>query len=173
MTRVVDFILQESGKDDMPLVVGKNVDCEVTEHRPFGVMVWIPELRMTGIIERIRMEQDGFTAPDDYPRVGSRISAKILGVRDWSKQVELALDLRRNSKSELLEVGLRMSGAGKLEFFGIDEVNQKIADGFQVEAIEKGRALMKKSGETEETVKLRFEGFSIAVLLKKPPATSP
>lgn len=66
---------------------------------------------------------------------------------------------------ELVEVGLRITNEAKLGFFGIDEVNERIRSGMTVKAIEKGRALMTKSGETEETVRMKFEGFSIVVVL--------
>jgi len=69
-----------------------------------------------------------------------------------------------SEQEEVIEVGLRLA-EGKLEYFGVDEVNTRIASGKTVKAIEKGRALMAKSGEGSESVRVRFEGFSILVVL--------
>ncbi len=65
---------------------------------------------------------------------------------------------------KMIEVGLRLTN-GKLEFFGVDEVNTRIASGKTVKAIEKGRALMVKSSEGSESVSVRFEGFSMLVVM--------
>ncbi len=69
--------------------------------------------------------------------------------------------------AKIVEVGLRIDENGKLGFFGLDEVNERIKTGKKVSSLEEGRALMKKSGETEDTVKVKFEGFSIAVVIEE------
>ncbi len=80
-------------KKQTRFAIGNVINCEVVQHAPFGVLVVIDDEETSGILERIRMEQDGFNTPDDYPPVGTKISAKVLGIRDWSNQVELALEI--------------------------------------------------------------------------------
>ena len=154
------------------LAVGQSVQCRVVQHQPFGILVSVNDRSLSGVIERVRMERDGFRTPDDYPPVGSTVDAAILGFRDWSQQIELALEPSGRTgtvecmEEELLEVGLRFGPEHQLEFFGIDEVNERIRSGERVKAIEKGRALMTKSGENDHAVNIRFEGFSILVVLE-------
>lgn len=71
--------------------VGDTISCIVTDHCPFGVLVSLEQVPAAGVIERIRMHRDGFQTPDDYPPVGSVIKAIVLGFRDYSQQVELAM----------------------------------------------------------------------------------
>ncbi len=78
-------------KKQAGFAVGSVIKCKVIEHAPFGVLVAIGDKLTSGIVERIRMEQDGFNTPDDYPPVGSTVNATVLGIREWSNQVELAL----------------------------------------------------------------------------------
>jgi predicted RNA-binding protein with RPS1 domain len=67
------------------------VTCQVIRHAPYGVHVVIDGSESPGIIERIGMEQDGFKTPDEFPPIGSSVVAKVLGIREWSNQVELSL----------------------------------------------------------------------------------
>ena len=75
-------------------------------------------------------------------------------------------------EEKLVEVGLRMDESNKLDFFGLDEVNELIQSGMAVSAVEKGRALMTKSGESAESVRVKFEGFSVLVALQASSANS-
>jgi hypothetical protein len=68
---------------------------------------------------------------------------------------------------KLIEVGTRFKAAQGMEFFGIEDVNAAIRDGFQVKAIEKGRPIMSKVGEDAANVKLKIEGFSVLVVLER------
>lgn len=71
------------------------------------------------------------------------------------------------------EVGLRVDDAGRLTFFGIDEVNERIRGGMVVKSIDKGRALMAKVTESAGSVRVRFEGFSIAIVLARATGIAP
>jgi len=154
------------------LEVGTSVDCEVVQHAPFGVFVTVGTNRISGIIERVRMNQDGFRTPDDFPPIGSVVRATVLGFRDWNNQVELALvrkeavDGQDSAPDQFIEVGLRFGKDGKLLFFGLEQINEMIADGKKVKRIEEGRAIMVKSWESSETVTMRFEGFSVLVVIQ-------
>ena len=159
----------ESTKSDY--LIGEKVDCVVIRHEPFGLFVTIGNTTAIGLIERVRMIQDGYNPPADYPPIGSQITATVLGFRDYSQQIELAMPQkgiapeRVVSAEEFVEVGLRIGENGQLNFFGVEDVNEMITSGKRVVRIEEGRALMVKSGETQESVKIRLQGFSILVVI--------
>jgi ribosomal protein S1 len=71
--------------------IGDVVSCIVKAHHPFGVLVSLEHIPLGGVIERIRMDTDGFQTPDEYPPIGSVINAIVVGFRDYSRQVELAM----------------------------------------------------------------------------------
>lgn len=71
-----------------------------------------------------------------------------------------------NQQEKLIEVGLRIGDGKNLDFFGLDEVNELLQSGMSVKAIEKGRALMTKSSEGQDSVKVKFDGFSVLVVLE-------
>jgi hypothetical protein len=73
------------------LAIGAVVNCVVVRHELFGLFATIENEPAIGLIERIRMNQDGYNTPIDYPSVGSHITATVLGFRDYSQQVELAM----------------------------------------------------------------------------------
>ena len=153
------------------MTVGETVSCIVKEHHPFGVLVSLERTNLNGVIERIRMRADGYQTPDEYPPIGSVIDAIVLGFRDVSRQVELVLPRkepvvgRHDHGEEHIEVGLRVGDDGEIEFFGIECVNEMLAIGKTVTRIEKGRAIMVKTGESEDFVKVRLKGFSVLVVV--------
>jgi ribosomal protein S1 len=156
-------------KKTMP--IGTMVDAVITSHKPFGLLVSIDD-SACGVIERLRMERDGYQTPKDYPAVGERVRCEVLGFRDWSKQVEVSMPSKvlencdqSDGHERAIEVGLRMTADRGMEFFGIDEVNSAIEEGAVVKGVEKGRALMTKVIEGEEIVRVKFEGFSVVVVL--------
>ena len=73
------------------LSVGESVKCIVKRHHLFGILVAIGDPPLTGLIERSRMSTDGFQAPSEYPPLGCIVVVTVLGFRDYSQQVELAL----------------------------------------------------------------------------------
>ena len=159
----------ENAKSNIP--IGAKVNCVVVHHRPFGLFVTIENTTAVGLIERVGMIRDGYSAPADYPPIGSRITATVLGFRDHSRQVELAMPRKgvtpeqAVSVEEIVEVGLRISKNGQLNFFGVDGVNEMITSGKAVVRIQEGRAIMAKSGETQDSVKMRLLGFSVLVVI--------
>jgi len=64
-----------------------------------------------------------------------------------------------------IEVGLRLGSDGQLGFFGIEKVNEVLSQGGAVARIDPGRAIMVKSGESDEAVRLRLMGFSVSVVV--------
>lgn len=94
------------------LVIGMTVSCVVVRHELFGFFVVIENTTAIGLIERVRMNQDGYSTPTDYPPIGARITATVLGFRDYSRQVELALPRKQFIKEE----------ASKAEHIGMMEV---------------------------------------------------
>lgn len=153
--------------------IGDTVACVVREHHPFGILVSLTDVPSGGVIERIGMEADGYHTPDEYPAIGSVINATVLGFRDHSRQVELVMpgkgteSGRQTLSEELVEVGLRMGDDGQLMFFGVESVNRMLINGGVVSRIEKGRAIMIKSGESQSHVKIQFRGFSVLVAVAR------
>lgn len=151
--------------------IGDTVACVIKEHRPFGILVSLGQLPFGGVIERIRMDADGYHTPDEYPAIGSVINATVLGYRDYSQQVELAMPRkgteseRQTQTEELVEVGLRIGDDGRFMFFGVDGVNELLASGKVVIRIEEGRAIMLKNGESQSGVKMQLRGFSVLVVV--------
>ncbi len=70
-----------------------------------------------------------------------------------------------------LSIGLRIVPQQGLVFFGLDEVNEKLDRGVRILAIKEGEAIMKKTGETDEAVRLSFSGFSLNVVFEDSGAT--
>ena len=70
------------------LSLGQSVDCEVTSVHPFGVLVAIctPE-RPDGLIHRTDLPSHA----DPMPRVGARLSARVIGFQDRFEQVVLSM----------------------------------------------------------------------------------
>jgi hypothetical protein len=151
------------------LAIGDTVSCIVKEHHPFGLLVSLEQAPLDGVIERIGMAADGFQTPDEYPPIGSVINATVLGFRDYSRQIELAMLRkcitadRQVSIKKYVEVGLRIGDDGRLNFFGIDDINEMLTTGNTVVRIEKGRAIMVKSGESQDSVKMQLRGFSVLI----------
>jgi hypothetical protein len=63
-------------------------------------------------------------------------------------------------------VGLRISSAGELSYFGLDDVNNCIEKGQRIISIQEGNALMQKIGDRDGNVKLKISGFSLTVLVE-------
>ncbi len=64
-----------------------------------------------------------------------------------------------------LKAGLRISQEEGLSFFGLDEINAAIERGARVVVIKEGDAIMHKEEEGSESVRLKFSGFSIIVVI--------
>lgn len=75
-------------------------------------------------------------------------------------------------QEKLIEIGLRIDDGKNLDFFGLDEVNELLQSGMFVKAVEKGRALMSKSSEDQDSVKVKFDGFSVLVVLQNEKAST-
>jgi hypothetical protein len=63
------------------------------------------------------------------------------------------------------EVGIRIDPQKGIAFFGVDEVNRKIAAGSRVLEIRPGGAVMNKVGESAESVRMTLGGCQIQVVL--------
>lgn len=151
---------------------GDVVSCTVTGHHQFGMLVVLDDIPVWGVIERIGMGKAGYNTPDDYAPVGSRLNATVVGFRDLSRQIELALPpkklVRQAERKETplsVEVGVRFQSDGSLEYFGLDDVNSAIDRGMSVKKIEEGSAIFMKSTTTESSVTIKLSGFTITIIL--------
>lgn len=64
-----------------------------------------------------------------------------------------------------IEIGLRINP--KLEFFGIDEVNQLLSNGMKIRQIIPGGAITKKHQNDSGSANIIFTGFLMTVLLEE------
>jgi len=67
-----------------------------------------------------------------------------------------------------IEVGLRTNENGELEFFGIEEADRFISEGFQLQSILPGNALLEKTSESDDSASLILMGSSVKVALSAP-----
>lgn len=66
-----------------------------------------------------------------------------------------------------IEMGLRFNENQELEFFGLDDVNSALRVGYALASMEKGRALMVKTAEDDENVRMKFNGFSVLAAMRR------
>lgn len=64
------------------------------------------------------------------------------------------------------EIGIRIDPEKGIGFFGIDEVNARIAKGARVIEVRPGGAVMKELGKVGEDVQLTLAGCQIVVVLE-------
>ena len=113
--------------------------------------------------------------PTEYPPLDSDVEAVVLGFKERGRQIWLGVKPSQLSKSTgadasravrtVVPVGLRLTEGKGFEFFGIEEVNSYLRNGASVVAIEDGKAIMLRAGESDELVRLRLGGFSVNVIL--------
>ena len=65
-----------------------------------------------------------------------------------------------------IEIGIRIDETKGVAFFGVEEVNQRIAAGARVMEVRPGGAIMRKLGEDEGNVRLALGGCQIQVVLE-------
>jgi hypothetical protein len=68
---------------------GDEVIVRITERKPFGLLVKVGDPELNGVIERIGLVKAGYLF--DQFNVGQSIHAVVVGLRDWSNQLELRL----------------------------------------------------------------------------------
>lgn len=66
---------------------------------------------------------------------------------------------------EEFKIGIRINSDSQLSYFGLDELNNAIANGGKLIQIKEGDALMTKVGTENGNVKLKLSGFSLIALL--------
>ena len=66
-----------------------------------------------------------------------------------------------------IEVGIRIDVHEGIAFFGTEEINDLIARGGRVVAVEPGGAIMRKLGEDGGNVRLTLSGFSLKVKIEE------
>jgi predicted RNA-binding protein with RPS1 domain len=158
------------------LPVGSLVSCRITRHAPYGVFAKISGVPFNGLIEITDFKDEGRMTVDEFPAVGSTLTAVVLGFKESGHQVWLgvrpsqigSVDQTRVAPREpkLVPVGLRVGPDGSFEFFGLAEVNASLQEGARVVGIEPGEAIMTKVGEADDKVRLRLGGFSVHVSLE-------
>lgn len=71
-----------------------------------------------------------------------------------------------NPKEIFIEAGLRFNDKRELESFGIADINSALAFGYELLAMQQGRALMMKTIEDTQSVKMSFNGFSLVAVMQ-------
>ena len=156
---------------------GSLVSCTITRHAPYGAFARIPEVPFDGLIQITDFKDEGRMMTDEFPAIGSTLTAVVLGFKEAGHQIWLGVKPRQIGsvdqarmaiqEPKLVPVGLRVRPDGSFEFFGLAEVNASLKDGAKVIGIEPGEAIMTKVGESDEKVRLRLGGFSVRVSLKE------
>lgn len=73
---------------------------------------------------------------------------------------------------EQIDIGMRIHPREGITFFGTEEVNERIRQGARVAAIEPAGAILNKTGEDGENVRLVLGGCKLTVSLESPPVAS-
>jgi hypothetical protein len=66
-----------------------------------------------------------------------------------------------------IEVGLRIDSVDGLTFFGTEEVNKLLENGFKITLVEPIGALAQQSQQEDGSVQVNITGFSIKLHLQK------
>ena len=158
------------------LPAGSPVSCTITRHAPYGVFANIPGLPFDGLIQITDFKDEGRISTDEYPAVGSTLTAVVLGFKETGHQIWLGVKPSQigsvdqpqtdPQKLKLVRVGLRVGSDGRFEFFGLVEVKAFLEKGARVIRIEPGEAIMTKVEETDDKVRLRLGGFSVHVIVE-------
>jgi hypothetical protein len=158
------------------LRVGTLVKGTVIRHAPFGVFVRIGGIPFDGLVQITDFKDEGRMTVDEFPPIGSLLTALVLGFKETGNQIWLGVKpsqvgtVDRPGKGYVartaIPVGLRVQPDGVFEFFGIEEVNSLVREGARVIGLEPGDAIMTKVGEADESVRLRLGGFSVRVVIE-------
>jgi hypothetical protein len=65
-----------------------------------------------------------------------------------------------------LEIGIRIDGEKGIAFFGVEEVNRRVAAGARVVEVRPGGVIMNKLGEEGDEVRVMLGGCQIQVVLE-------
>jgi ribosomal protein S1 len=78
------------GRLKTELGVGEKLTGTVIRHEPYGVFVDIG-YEYDGLIQITDFKDEGVMTPEEYPVIGSKISAVVLGFKDYGCQVWLGV----------------------------------------------------------------------------------
>lgn len=73
------------------LPAGSLVSCMVTRHAPFGVFAKIPGVPLDGLIQITDFRDEGRMTVDEYPAIGSVLTASVLGFKESGCQIWLGV----------------------------------------------------------------------------------
>jgi len=100
----------ENSKLALPL--GRRLEVRVSQHLPFGVFVEIPNVPFLGLIQITDFKDEGTMTPTEYPSIGAKVEAVVLGFKETGKQIWLG---RRPSQLR------RSEDAGKIAYAAFDQ----------------------------------------------------
>lgn len=72
------------------LLVGSMIEGRVIRHEAYGVFVDIG-LECEGLIQIVDISDDRPVTPEDYPPIGTRVVARVLGFKENNRQVHLGV----------------------------------------------------------------------------------
>lgn len=81
------------------LFVGATLEGVVLEHKPFGIFLDIGQEQILGLIQIVDFNSQGRMEQTQYPAIGAKISCKVLGYKEFGKQIWLAPNLPFNLKT--------------------------------------------------------------------------
>jgi S1 RNA binding domain len=79
----------EAVKHSLP--AGARVRGVVTRHFPFGIFIDLEGVPFTGLVEIPEFKDEGRMTPEEYPHVGARIEAVVLGFKESGRQIWLSM----------------------------------------------------------------------------------
>jgi len=94
------------------LPIGKRLEVRVSQHRPFGVFVEIPNVPFLGLIQITDFKDEGVMTSTEYPSIGAKVEAVVLGFKESGKQIWLG---RRPSQLR------RSEAAGNIRHAAFDQ----------------------------------------------------
>jgi len=107
------------------LKVGDRVTGKVIRHAPFGLFVRIDGIPFDGLVQITDFKDEGRMTVDEFPPIGSELTAIVLGFKETGNQIWLGVKpsqlgtVTRPDKSHgtllAIPVGLGLESDGKLE----------------------------------------------------------
>lgn len=158
------------------LHVGSIVSCVVIRHAPYGFLVDIHGTSFKGLVQITDFKDEGRVTMAEFPPIDSKMKAVVLGFQESTKEVWLGVkpsQLARagavdwpSRRSRTIRVGLKVDMDGKIQFFGLEDINTLLESGARILRIEPGEALMTRVEQIDEFARLRISGFSVRVLVE-------
>jgi ribosomal protein S1 len=79
----------EAAKQALP--IGTRQRARVTQHRPFGIFVDIPNFQFQGLVQITEFKDEGKMTVAEYPPIERVVEAVVLGFKEFGSQIWLGM----------------------------------------------------------------------------------